>query len=181
MFVSDKDSEEYSRIVSSMKNPEDVILHGEIHPADRVAVIANSKLHTPTVFGMKWGYTEFGKLIFNTRSETAGEKKIFRDGIMNRRCLIPVVCYFEWDGNKRKYRIESGEGKLIFLGGIYRRESDMPVFSVLTREPTALLGRIHNRMPVIIPEESIRDWLSEKGEYGGIIHNSFTDLSFATV
>ena len=45
-----------------------------------------------------------GKQIINARSETAVDKPLFRDGMLQRCCLIPVMNYFEWEKQGR-YRI----------------------------------------------------------------------------
>ena len=120
-YVPGKDNEEYREFLSEIKNPEQLSMFGDVHPADTVAVLANNRNRQPAPFAMKWGYTEFGKLIINTRSETAAEKPLFRDGILNRRCLIPAAYYYEWDKNKNKYRIGSDSNTLIWLAGINRR------------------------------------------------------------
>lgn len=175
-YVPERDHEEYEEIVSAVKNPGQLSLFGEMHPADTSAVLANGRDRQPAPFAMKWGYTEFGKLIFNTRSETAAEKQLFRDGILNRRCLIPALYYFEWDKEKTKYRIGADDRSLIWLAGIYRFEDKTPVFSVLTREPVGALRDIHSRMPVIIPKNRTEEWLCDPEQTVSLIGGSRTDL-----
>jgi putative SOS response-associated peptidase YedK len=50
-----------------------------------------------------------------------------------------------------------------YLAGLYRIEEERglryPVFTVLTKEPGEILSKIHNRMPVILPEDAIDDWI----------------------
>ena len=50
------------------------------------------------------------------------------------------------------------------LGGVYSIWKDEdgaehPSFSIITTEPNELMASIHNRMPVIIPEERFAEWL----------------------
>lgn len=179
LFVPSRDDPEYAAFLASVRKPELLKLNCEIYPKDTVAVLANSKNDTPSAFPMRWGYTEYGKLIFNTRSETAAEKKIFRDGIRNRRCLIPAACYFEWDRDKNKYRI--GTGNLIWLAGIYRFEDTLPVFSILTQEPTAELAKIHDRMPVIISRDAKDNWLNRAAEPDRLIRSSVREPEYIEV
>ena len=136
---------------------------GEVNPGDAAAVIARSRRQECAAFAMHWGYhLPDGKLVFNTRSETAAEKRMFADGIAQRRCLIPAAHYFEWEktpNGKQKYAIAPKNCDGFCLAGIYRIEGENPVFSVLTREPAAEIAFIHNRMPVIIPSALQSDWL----------------------
>ena len=53
-----------------------------------------------------------------------------------------------------------------FLAGIYRMEQGRPVFSILTKDPVESIAFIHNRMPVILPNDAMQDWLNPK--YDGI-------------
>ncbi len=171
-YIPGYDMEEYDEILKGVRNPYFIKTSGDISPNDTVAVIANNKNNKPAAFGMRWGYTAYGKLIFNTRSETAGTKEIFRDGFYNRRCLIPALYYYEWDKDKNKFRISTGEKELIYLAGIYRFEEKTPVFSVLTREPTEELRAIHDRMPVILPRIMQDAWLDRTNAPAGLIHDS---------
>ena len=77
----------------------------------------------PTPFAMQWGYTMLDrKRIINARSETASEKPMFKDGMLQRRCLIPASHYFEWEkreAKKIKYAIRPEGAKLLYMAGIY--------------------------------------------------------------
>lgn len=134
---------------------------GLINPGDTVAVLANNRRLTPSVFAMNWGYhLPDGKLVFNARSETASRKPMFADGMAQRRCLIPASCYYEWERSTRqKYRIYPEGENGFFLAGIYRLEGKTPVFSVLTKEPNPEIAFIHDRMPAILPLSMEREWL----------------------
>ncbi|MDR0446309.1 MAG: SOS response-associated peptidase [Oscillospiraceae bacterium] len=136
---------------------------GDVYPTDIVAAQTGTGEYAP----MKWGFTSFGKsIIFNARSETAGNKPMFRDAMRARRCLIPASGYYEWrrDGKQKiKYRFYIPDD-IMYLAGCWRRESDAdpdapPRFVILTRAATPQLAEIHDRMPVIIPREYAEDWL----------------------
>lgn len=110
---------------------------------------------------MKWGYKlPDGKLIFNARSENAAQKAMFADGMRQRRCLIPADCYYEWQKvgqGKQKYQLAPTDTNGFFIAGIYRIKQGFPVFSILTKEPVESIVFIHNRMPVILPYEIIKN------------------------
>lgn len=155
---------------------------GEVSPGDLAAVIASSRKLEPTPFGMMWGYhLPGGKLVFNTRSETAAQKPMFADGMFQRRCLIPANFYFEWQRNehgKTKYAISPKGSSGMLLAGIYRIENQQPVFSILTREPHESIAFIHDRMPVILPVEAMRDWLNPKYRGEEILQSALTEMQY---
>ena len=69
---------------------------GEVFPSDTAVVIAKNRQLKPAVFPMRWGFErKGGGLVINARSETAGEKQLFRESAQLRRCLIPASCNFE--------------------------------------------------------------------------------------
>ena len=136
---------------------------GEIFPGDRAAVVCRSRSGEIMPFAMEWGFELEGRRVINARSETAGEKPLFRESMASRRCLIPMSAYFEWESRgkeKIKYRITPQGNGPHCLAGLYRFEEKGPVFTVLTREAAPEIAFIHPRMPVILPYAAREDWLS---------------------
>ena len=184
-YIPDEDSAEELRVIIeevNRKSVENPVKTGEIAPTDTAPVIANSRSLEPTPFAMKWGYTlPNGKLVFNTRSETAVSKPMFKEGMTQRRCLVPAGHYYEWEKRGRekiKYSIGRNERGIIFMAGIYRLENGKPVFSVLTREPAAQIAFIHDRMPVILPVEATKDWLNTRYAPEDVLKAAWLDVSF---
>lgn len=68
-----------------------------------------------------------------------------------------------------------------FLAGLYRMELDRPVFSILTKEPVESIAFIHNRMPVILPNDVMKDWLNPRFEGKDILISAVGDMRFSTV
>ena len=139
---------------------------GEVAPTETVAALAAGKNGEPGGYPMRWGFTRYdGKgFIINTRSETALTKPMFRQSMLERRCLIPAAHYFEWEKRGRekiRYAIRPKAEGLMFLAGIYRFEEGekLPVMSILTREPSGEIRFIHDRMPVIFTEKTREAWL----------------------
>ena len=122
-----------------------------------------------------------GKLLFNARSETAAEKAIFKDGMAQRRCLIPATCYFEWEHRgkeKIKYAIAPANNDMIYLAGIYRKEGNRAACTILTREPADSIAFIHNRMPVILPPEAVNDWLNVRYAATDMLKAAQTEMGY---
>lgn len=94
--IDAEESREIIDTVNRRSNADQVKTSGEIFPTDYVPVISNNRTMQRSAFVMSWGYTlPDGKKIINARSETAGEKPMFRDGMQQRRCVIPATYYFE--------------------------------------------------------------------------------------
>ena len=161
--IDKKDLQEIIAAVNRRVSARPVKTSGEVAPADTVPVIASSRARTPAVFPMTWGYTlDGGRRIINARSEAAAEKPLFRDGMRQRRCVVPAGCYYEWErsGKERtKYAIRPEAEGLTYLAGIYRLEEEQPVFVILTRDPAESISFIHNRMPVLLPRRLVDAWI----------------------
>ena len=151
---------------------------GEIFPTDVAPVIANNRSQKQAAFAMRWGYSmgDDRRPIINARSETAASKPMFKDGMAQRRCLIPASFYFEWavqDGKKAKYAIRQSDSEMIYMAGLYRIEHGTdPVFTILTRSPADSIAFIHDRMPVILPAAAIGDWLNIKYDANEVIRSA---------
>ena len=160
--------------------------YGEIFPTDVVPVIAPNRSGLRTVYPMKWGYS--GKsLLMNARSETAAEKPTFRDDWARHRCIVPASWYFEWehypgsDGKKHtgdKYMIHPKDCAVTWLCGLYRIENGLPVFVILTREPGEALRFLHDRMPLIMPEELVTEWIRPDRKPEELLPGALTDMDF---
>ena len=164
---------------------------GEIRPTDMAAVIAPNKHGERSVFPMLWCFYEesLHKPIVNCRVETAKVKPLWSNSWKQRRCVIPASYYFEWHhytdskGKVRtgdKYAIQPCGSEVTYLARLYRieelRNLKYPVFAVLTRAPTDELRRIHDRMPLILPENAIDEWISPNKEPNKVVDVAVTDV-----
>ena len=183
-YIAEEDqAEELKQIIDMInrKHNGEVKTAGEVFPSETVPVIATSRTQKITPFAMEWGYsTSDGNRLINARSETASQKPTFRDGMLQRRCIIPASWYFEWNKNERgrpKYAIGAENKNVIYMAGIYRFEHDKPVFSILTRDPAESIQFIHHRMPVILPREAVRDWLNTSYRAEEVLQSAMLNVS----
>lgn len=175
-----------SPLVRKWQQTNTVKTYGEMRPTDVVPVTAPNRSGTRAVFPMQWGYT--GKtLLINARTETAAEKPTFKDDWLKHRCIVPASWYFEWehrlgnDGKKNtgdKYMIQSKGSTVAWLCGLYRIEEGLPHFVILTREPGEEIRFIHDRMPLIMPEQMIDIWISPERKPEEILGYSLTDVVY---
>lgn len=163
--------------INRRENHPEFKTSGEFFPGDTAPVVALNRKKEQSAFPMKWGYAMGNKLVFNARSESAGDKPLFREGMESRRCLIPACNYFEWDRRHVKFSVRGTDGSpLLYMAGIYRMEGILPAFTILTRAPAEQIGFLHDRMPVILPREAMSDWLNPAYKAEEILQSARTDL-----
>ena len=160
---------------------------GEIRPADLVPVLATSRAGKPAVFPMLWGFQGKQSLLINARAETAAEKPTFRESWQSHRCAVPASWYYEWEhylrpnGKKEtgeKYLIQPKGDSHTWLCGLYRFEEGFPHFVILTRPPAEEIGFIHDRMPLMLREKDIEEWISPDAKPDEIAYRAITDLHY---
>lgn len=191
-YIAKEDpSAELARIIAELKAkdaPEGLKTSGDIFPTDTVPVLSRSRKGNVMPFAMGWGYRLGTRQIINARSETAQEKPLFRDGMVQRRCIIPASGYYEWEhkGGKRiPYAIRPEEEPTLYLTGIYRLEPTEaglhPVFTILTQQAAPGIAFIHPRMPVILPKEAAKGWLEPANAAKDILPYALTAMEYRQV
>ena len=176
-----------SPLVSRWQEKQKIRTSGEIRPTDVVPVIAPNRQGGRGVFPMKWGFS--GKsLLVNARSETAASRPTFREAWERHRCIVPASWYYEWEhlgsgpaAQTRKYMIQPRQAEMTWLCGLYRFEEGMPVFVILTREPGEQIRFIHDRMPLILPQRCIDDWIRPDTRPEQLLGEALTDMVYEAV
>lgn len=174
-----------------MEMSKPMVTEGEVRPTDVAPVIAPGKDGKRAVFPMKWGFTVQiegkTKPVVNARVETASTKALFKDAWARHRCIIPASWYIEWEHFKDdkgkvttgdKYVIQPDGDVITWLCGLYRIEDGFPVFAILTREPSEELTKIHDRMPVILTEDKIDEWINPDSDPNSLLPYALTDMVF---
>ena len=116
--------------------------------------------------------TAAGVRMINARSETLTDKPSFRAAAARRRGLVPATGYYEWrrnaDGTKSPIYLHSDDDGPLAFAGLYEFWQDKAAgpdspwvasCTIITRAASDALGQIHERTPVIVPQELHRDWL----------------------
>ena len=145
-----------------------------IAPTQPVPVVVNDGAKKLDYFS--WGLVPFwakdpsiGARMINARAETLPEKPSFRNAFKRRRCLILADGFFEWKkepniSGKTPFFIQKKDGKPFAFAGIWENwnspdGSQILSTAIITTEPNELVRPIHNRMPVILPDEAYATWL----------------------
>jgi putative SOS response-associated peptidase YedK len=136
---------------------------------------------------LRWGLIppwaddpQIGSRMINARSETAPGKPSFRRAFRERRCLIPADGFYEWqrtNGTKQPFYIHMEDGRPFAFAGLWESwgksgEGEVRTCTILTTGANALVGEIHERMPVIVAPDAYDVWLdpaSERDELTGLL------------
>lgn len=139
---------------------------------------------------LRWGLVpswakdpSIGSRMINARMETVDQKPAYRRAFAKRRCILPADGYFEWyetdavtlKGKPRKqpFFIRPADGGTLAMAGLYEiwrdptRDEDDPdrfrwTCTVITTDATDDLGRIHDRMPLMVERDRWSSWLDPR-------------------
>lgn len=135
-----------------------------VGPRRRVPVVTQeSECREIRFMRMGWTPPWLNRVLINVRSETVFEKKLFKEAIQFRRCLVPAEGFYEWKPMKR-YRqpyLVLPKQLISFAGIWFQEESGEEAFSILTAPAMEPLASIHSRAPVILAPEDETTWLSQ--------------------
>lgn len=147
---------------------------GDIHPSE-IASVISYKSGSITAEDKKWGFPgfDFGKVIFNARSESALEKKMFRESVMTRRLIIPASGFYEWNRKKEKVTFTSAlkEQPILFMAGFYNRFEDGDCFVILITGANGSMADVHERMPLLLKHQELEEWLRDDRRLEEFLHS----------
>jgi putative SOS response-associated peptidase YedK len=155
----------------------DLPISYNIAPTQNVlAIRLNPKTDEWSMSTLRWGLIpswakdeKIGYKTINARVETVDTSPSYREAYKKRRCLIPADGFYEWkrtDSIKQPYSIQRQDGTVFCFAGLWEgwkkpgTEDWIRTCTIITCEPNELNAQIHNRMPVILPEEHFQGWLS---------------------
>ncbi|HKJ91310.1 MAG TPA: SOS response-associated peptidase [Oceanipulchritudo sp.] len=115
---------------------------------------------------------DMGYKLINARAETLSEKPSFKDAFRYRRCLIPASGFYEWEravSPRQPYYFFPARARPIALAGIWEHwlhptGSEILSVAIITTAANGPVGRIHDRMPVIMGESDWDRWLDVENE-----------------
>ncbi len=152
---------------------------GQAGPGDEAARDVARELRV-----VRWGLVpswakdpSIGSRLINARVETVDAKPSFRSAFAKRRCLLPADGFYEWlrveeQGKARKqpYYIHRADGAALAFAGLYElwRDKSCPddhpqawlwTAVIITTQAEDEVGRLHDRMPMVIDPAGWDDWL----------------------
>ncbi len=150
----------------------DIAPRFNVAPSQSLPVVAPAEGGAIRAATMRWGLVPFWEKSekprlapINAKSEEAFSKPMFRQSIQQRRCLVPADGFYEWrklDGDRKQpCLIRLKDEEPFCFAGIYEAATEVrpQTFLIFTTRPNALMAAIHNRMPVILPDEAAKRWI----------------------
>jgi putative SOS response-associated peptidase YedK len=154
--------------------------HYNIAPSQIVAIVragesAAAHEEQRELAFVKWGLIpswakepDIGVRLINARAETLAEKPAFRNAWRRRHCLVPASAFYEWKGppgHKQPWCIRMADGAPFGMAGLWERWKDpsghtVETCTIITTEANALVAKLHDRMPLIIPRAEYAAWLA---------------------
>ena len=158
-----------------------------IAPTQTVVAIVLGDDGLPEARAMRWGLippwakdARIAYKMINARSETADEKPAYKRliGRAARRALLPADGFYEWlapEDRKQPrvpFRFTLADGSLFAFAGLWTpsflepespdgEREEIATVTILTTTANAVVARLHDRMPVILPDHgSELAWLS---------------------
>lgn len=145
-----------------------------IAPTQQVPIIRAAPDKGRILTGARWGLVphwakdiSIGSKMINARCETVHEKSAFRLAIRNRRCIIPVSGFYEWqtvEGGKHPHYVTIRDGLPFAVAGIWETWKSpegeaIETCAILTTVANSLMAKLHDRMPVILHRAEYDHWL----------------------
>lgn len=174
-YVDEGTAKEIERVIRGVDLRIQKMRTGDIYPSQPAGILTcHSRQKNPLSAGsaaenspalelneMHWGFLQYQKkgLLINARAETALERRTFRESVLHRRCVIPARHFYEWDSDKNKVIFFREDRPVLFMAGFYNRFQDGARFIILTTEANASVGPVHNRMPLVLDEGELEDWV----------------------
>jgi putative SOS response-associated peptidase YedK len=148
---------------------------------------------------VRWGLVpswakdpSIGSRLINARAETVASKPAFRGAFARRRCLLPADGFYEWISvteqgktHKQPYYIHRADGGTLAFAGLYElwRDKSYPddhprawlwTTVIITTRAEDEVGRIHDRMPMVIDPGLWGDWLDPAHHDNAALHALLT-------
>ena len=172
-YIDPDTEEEIWKIVRNIDRKKGLIRYGDVFPSQTAAVITGGPVQ-PEMLLMKWGFPQYDqkRLLINARAESVRERRTFRDSVQHRRCIIPARGFYEWNKRKEKFSYERKDTPVLFMAGCYNWYEDQERFVILTTEANPSVAPIHNRMPLILEPEELKDWVLDDGATEHLLHKT---------
>lgn len=150
----------------------------DIFPTDYAPVIEADR-NKVRLTEKRWGYPGFRNkgVIFNARSESVQEKRVFQNGLRRHRIVVPARHFYEWNKNKEKFTFQRKEPALLYMAGFSDIFENEQRFVILTTQANDSMVGVHERMPLILEERQLRDWMKNDMAVHDILHQTPALLS----
>ncbi len=191
-FTQQRPASELAEIFAADPLADELGARYNVAPTDDAFVVVQRE-ERRAVTAYRWGLVphwstdlKAGSRMFNARAETITTSPAFRGAFARRRCLVPVDGFYEWkrEGTIRQpYAIVRDDGRPLVLAGLWAgwrdpaSDPEAPLirrtFTIVTTTPNGAMADLHDRMPVVLPDDAWDRWLdpapADPGELQGLL------------
>lgn len=151
-------------VVSRHADPDDA-------PTRRVRLMRWGLVPPWTKAGPDGAPAAGGPLLINARADKLTTSAAYRSAAERRRCLVPMDGFYEWRAEAAGGKVRKtpfyihGDGVLLFAAGLWsvwrpdRRRDPLLSVTIITTAAVGELAGIHDRMPLLLPENCWDSWL----------------------
>jgi putative SOS response-associated peptidase YedK len=173
-FSQQRPASELAEIFAAEPLADELGARYNVAPTDEALVVVQRD-DRRAITAYRWGLiphwadgAKVGSRMFNARSETLTSSPAFRDAFRRKRCIVPVDGFYEWhrEGVRRQpFTIGRADGRPLALAGLWSGWRDpsadrvVRTFTIITTRPNDQMAGLHDRMPVIVPDDAWGMWL----------------------
>ena len=173
-FTQERPASDLAEIFAAEPLADELGARFNVAPTDDAYVVVQRD-DRRAITAYRWGLVphwstdlKAGSRMFNARAETITTSPAFREAFKRRRCLVPVDSFYEWKREgaiRQPYRVLRDDGRPLALAGLWAGWKDpntdqvRRTFTIVTTTPNDAIEDLHDRMPVIVPDEAWSRWL----------------------
>ena len=202
-FVSTAKPEQIASYFGAEADVETLAENFNVAPTQDIYGVVTGPDGVVRVQAFHWGLIpswakdrKIGSKMINARAETLAEKPAFKGLFAKKRCLIPMDGYYEWQAGtadgprnakgqplKQPTFIHRLDGEPMAVAGLWSAWKDpddrgrwLQSATIVTTSANDQMQAVHDRMPVIVPDDAWSRWLdpdpADRGELLGLLSPS---------
>jgi putative SOS response-associated peptidase YedK len=160
LFKQNDDEELNEWIETLAKNGQDTsaLATHEVFPSNQTITFVGNL--DPQV--MIWGIPKWDNkgILINARTETATRSVFFQEHLKQRRCVIKVDGFYEWNKDKQKCLVQDDHTEALYLAAFYD-DQPIPHFVILTMDANQSFKALHDRQPLLIKKDDIKQYIED--------------------
>jgi len=191
-FVSASKPEKIAEYFGAAFDGETLGENHNVAPTNDIYAVVAGPDGEPRLEVFHWGLIpawakerKVGQRMINARAETLASKPAFKGVFKRHRCIIPMDGFFEWQAGqpggpvtkagkpaKQPMFINRLDGEPLAVAGLWSAWRDptaepgtfLHSATIVTTAANATMSKIHDRMPVILPQSRWATWLDPENQ-----------------